>query len=142
MNSNRSRFVSRIWLTSGLILVLGLMGCGGGSQTAPTKTSLQKLAMYYGTYITAHKGAAPANEAQLQAFIKEKAADDDLEKLFRSERDGQAYVVFYLGATKVASDRVIAHEKDGLAGKRFVAFSTTAVRELDEAEFKQALEKR
>src|SRR6187401_2527467 len=77
-------------------------GCGGQSATAPTEISLRKLASYYGMFISFHKGTAPANDAELRAFIKEKAADADLDGLFRSARDGQPYVVTYFGAKKVS----------------------------------------
>ena len=84
----------------------------------------------------------PASEKELRGFITEKAADADLEALFRSSRDGQPYVVVYLGKSKASPGTVIAYEKNGQGGKRFVAFSTTEVRELDDAAFKQSLEKR
>ena len=138
----RSPFAHCLRLSVAVIVTAGLLGCGGGSETAPAEISLRRLAKYYGTFTTIHKGVAPANEKEFQAFIKSKDAEADFDKLFRSDRDGQPYVVFYLGAAKISPDRVIAHEKDGAGGKRFVAFSTTAVRELDEAEFKQAIDKR
>ncbi len=134
--------VSLNWLVSPLVF-FALGGCGGGGQsTAPTEISLRKLASYYGMYISTHKGSTPTSEAELRGFIKTKAPDADIDELFRSTRDNQPYVVYYLGNAKIAPDRVIAHEKDGSGGKRFVAFSTTAVRELDDAEFKTALDKR
>jgi hypothetical protein len=123
------------------VAVFAIAGCGG-PQTAPTEISLRKLASYYGMYISSHKGAAPANEKELRGFISAKDGDADLESLFRSARDGQPYVVIYHGTAKTMPSTVIAHEKEGQAGKRFVAFSTTEVRELDEATFKQAIEKR
>jgi hypothetical protein len=119
---------------------VALVGCGGQPATAPTEISLRKLATYYGMFIS--KGKAPANEGELRAFIKEKAADADLDDLFRSVRDAQPYVVIYFGSKKVSPSSVIAYEKEGQAGKRFVAYSTTVVRELDDAEFKLAVDKR
>ena len=130
-----------VWLSS-VFVAFATAGCGGQPATAPTEISLRKLASYYGMFISSHKGTAPANESELRGFIKDKAVDDDLESLFRSSRDGQPYVVVYFGTKKVSPSTVIAYEKDGQAGKRFVAFSTTVVRELDEAEFKLAMEKR
>jgi hypothetical protein len=124
------------------LIVCAMLGCGGNPPTAPTEISLRKLASYYGMFISTHKDVAPGNETQLREFIKSKSADADLDSLFQSARDGQPYVVVYLGAAKRTPDRVIAYEKDGVSGKRFVAFGTTAVRELDDAEFQLALEKR
>jgi hypothetical protein len=119
-----------------------LTGCGAQPTTAPTEISLRKLASYYGMFISTHKGQAPANETELRGFIVGKTPDADLDGLFRSARDGQPYVVVYLGKAKVAPSSVIAYEKDGQAGKRFVAFGATEVRELDEAELKKALDVR
>jgi len=125
-----------------MLAAMATAGCGGQPATAPTVISLRKLASYYGMFTSSHKGTAPANEGELRAFIKEKAADADLDGLFRSARDGQPYVVTYFGATKVLPSTVIAYEKEGQAGRRFVAYSTTDVRELDEPEFKLAVDKR
>ena len=138
--SDRSRRVAG--LISFVLAAMVTAGCGGQPATAPTEISLRKMASYYGMFMSSHKGTAPANEGELRAFIKEKAADADLDGLFRSVRDGQPYVVTYFGAKKVSLSSVIAYEKEGQAGKRFVAYSTTVVRELDEAEFKLAVDKR
>ncbi len=127
-----------------LIFVLGLAGSGCGSRTSPstppTELSLRKLATYYGMYVSAHKGQSPASEAVLKKFIAEKAADINQDDLFLSHRDREPYVVRYqvkLGG----GNPVIAHEKTGHGGKKFVAFSTTEVRELDAAEFDAAVKK-
>jgi hypothetical protein len=129
-------------LFSFALATAAIAGCGGQPATAPTEISLRKLASYYGMFMSSHKGTAPANEAELRTFIKEKAADADLDELFRSVRDRQPYIVIYFGPKKVLPSSVIAYEKEGQAGKRFVAYSTTAVRELDDAEFKLAVDKR
>jgi hypothetical protein len=141
MSDRRNRVAWMAWL-SVMLVAFAVAGCGGQPQTAPTEISLRKLATYYGMFVSSHKGTAPANEKELRGFITEKAADADLESYFRSSRDGQPYVVIYLGTARAAPGTVIAYEKEGQGGKRFVAFSTTEVRELDESAFKQLLEKR
>jgi hypothetical protein len=131
-----------VWLIAGFAAAIGCAGCGSDNTAPPTEISLRKLASFYGRYISTHKGSGPKNEAELRAFIKEQSPEIDIDDLFRSARDGQRYVVVYLGAAQAAPGTVVAYEKEGKSGKRFVAFSTTEVRELDDDGLKQALAKR
>lgn len=125
------------------IFALGMTAMSGCGDPAPPpeKLSLHKLAIFFGKYISSHQGSGPKNEAEFKAFITAGEPALDQEKLFRSGRDSQPYVVLYSPTKKFGPSEVIAHEKDGVGGMRFVAFSTTQVRELDDAEFRKAIGK-
>ncbi len=129
---------------------VGFIGCGGGSPPQPpVESSLQKLAVIYGQYLGSHRGQAPVNEQELREFLetmseseRQKQGITDISKFFQSPRDGQPYVVRYgvqLGAPGPDGAPWVAHEKTGQAGKRFIAFSTGQMDEVDEAKFQAIL---
>ena len=115
-------------------LSLLLTGCPGGSQATPEEKQMSSLAVYFGKFISRNKGQAPASEKQLKDFIAAQDDKADLDKLFTSPRDKEPVVVRY-GLKSTGATTVMAHEKTGVAGKRFVALATGQVREVDEAEF-------
>jgi hypothetical protein len=122
--------------------VIALWGCGGSTETPPAKLALQHLAIYYGKYIASHKGSGPKNEAEFKTFIKNADSTVDLDKLFVSDRDSQPYTVIYAPGKRFGPSDVIAYEKEGAGGIRFVAFGTTQVRELDQTEFQSTVGKK
>ena len=115
-------------------------GCSKTPTISPTERSLRRLASYYGMYVTVHRGSAPTTETELRAFIAKNAPGAGIDEYFRSERDGQPYVVRYSSAARPSD--VIAYESEGLNGRRFVALATTEVREMDESTFQAANSKK
>ncbi len=113
-----------------------LTGCPGGNQATPEEKQMHALAVYFGKYISRNKGQAPANEKQFKDYIVSQDDKADLDKLFTSPRDQEAVVVRY-GLKSTGPSTVMAHEKTGVGGKRYVALATGQVREVDEAEFKE-----
>lgn len=140
--------MSRIALTSVTALLLVLAGCT--RQTANYQrqhSGLKPLAIFYGQFVGQHRGRPPADEAEFRSFLSSLPAERlksfgvaEVGGIFTSSRDGKPYVVVYGPATPAAAgspDRVIAYEETGLGGKRYVAFSTGKVDEVDEARFGQ-----
>jgi hypothetical protein len=138
------------WSLVCLAVLLVCGGCGGTqSASHETETSnLKPLAIYYGRYIAQHRGQPPANEAEFKAFLSKIPAADlqafnvaSADDLLVSNRDGQPYVVIYGPPTGPAEGPgkfpVIAYEKTGVGGKRYVASSIGGVEEVDEARFAQ-----
>jgi hypothetical protein len=134
------------WLVWGLALLVlggGLVGCSGeGPRERPEgEAPLKQFAVLYGHYLSNHRGKPPKDAAQLKAFAKtvdvRKLGVDDLEKAFVSPRDGQPYVLVAqtAGVPDPTRPSVIAYEQTGKDGRRFVAFATTAVEEVDETRF-------
>lgn len=144
------------------VLISGLAGCGGNTKKAAQESSnLKPLAIIYGRFVGRHQGKPPASEAELKEFAKTEADENFLKQhtlpnvdaMFVSSRDNQPYVVIY-GALPPAAPPpaggptpgdsmagfgggapVIAYEKTGVGGKRYVATSLGAVAELDEKHF-------
>ncbi len=133
-----------------LLPFLLLLGCGTEQHVeSESEAHLKKLAVGYGRYIRKY-GKTPRNGKALKDFLKtlkkEKSAAlivDNVEKLFHSPRDNQPYVVNYglkqQGIPNPHRPPIIAYEKQGKKGKRLVAFITTEVREVEEAEFQELL---
>ena len=132
------------------ILLVVMVGCTG-SQTASQETeqsSLKPLAIFYSRFQSQHQGRPPANEAELREFVSTFSAEDlqafgvsSVDELFVSKRDNQPYVVEY-GGTKnpplgYGQAPIVAYEKEGVGGKRFVGSSLGGVEEVDEARFKE-----
>jgi hypothetical protein len=117
------------------------IGCSRTTEQPSEVKHLQVLASLYGRYITKHRGQPPPDEAALKKFIPTISPDElralgvdssNLDALFTSPRDGQPYVVRYR-----QSASVVAYEREGKNGKRYVAYSNTKVEEVDDAQLKQ-----
>ena len=127
-----------LWLCA---VLLAVASCSRRTEQPAEVKNLQLLASLYGRYISQHRGQAPPDEAALKKFIPTLSAGEltamgvdasNLDTLFTSPRDGQPYVVRYR-----QSGTVVAYEKEGKNGKRYVAYSNTQVEEVDEARLKQ-----
>jgi hypothetical protein len=143
----------RPWPKSVLLAVSAslLIACGctrNQKQSAPQETSsLKSLAIVYGRYLSTHRGEPPADEAGFKQFVQSLPPEQlaamkatDTNQLFTSARDHEPYVIVYgkpTGPPGPAGSPVIAYERTGVEGKRFVASSMGAVEEVDEARFKQ-----
>jgi hypothetical protein len=139
-------------LISAIILILlgAVAGCGnqGRSNKAEEESTLKPLAKVYGDFVNQHQGKPPQGETEFKAFLKEARNADmlksqfqitDIDKLFISSRDNKPYVVYYGTLSQShgpGGAPVIAYEKEGVKGKRFVASALGAVVELDENAFR------
>ena len=122
------------------LLVNVLCGCGAPAEPEAVQkqsASMRGLAVSYGQYISQHRGRPPKSEKVLRKFIEEQSdtfldsfSAESIDDLFTSPRDNEPYVVVY---GKKAS--VVAYEKVGVDGKRFVAYDIGGVEEVDEAKF-------
>ncbi len=123
-------------------------GCGGDpGGVAQQESNLKKLSLFFGQYQGQHRGAWAPDEKSLKEFIKSQELMlkshqiTDVDGLFISERDHQPYVILF-GSQDGAplgpgGSPVVAYEKVGVAGKRFVASSLGAVEEVDEQRLRQ-----
>ena len=128
------------------------VGCGGGPKVVPqtkTESHLQTLAVLYGQYMGENRGKSPPDEATFKAYIKKLPADrlmgKTVDELFVSPRDNQPYVIIYnvvMGMPGIDPPTVVAHEKTGTMGKRYVATGGGGVEEVDEARFQQLISRK
>ena len=138
------------WSSLGLVVFCAfLAGCSSHQANLEQEQSnLKPLALFYGQF-QGQRGRPPASEAEFKEHLRSMTPQDfaawgvtDLDSIFVSSRDNQPYVVLYGDAAKnaprgPADSPVIAYEKVGVGGKRFVASVLGAVEEVDEQRFKQ-----
>lgn len=112
-----------------------LTGCGGGVQERkvdPTAARLTSLGQAYGRVVGANK--APRSLADLDKHLKEMG---DPAELSQSPRDGKPFVVAWGSRMTDPEPAVLAHEADGVGGRRFVLMTDGAVYELSDADFQK-----
>jgi hypothetical protein len=129
------------------VALVTVAGCGSKQQQArELQTShLRTLIMFYNT-AGRSLGHAPDNEAQLREYIEahgkpalEKVQITSIDELFRSERDGQPFVVVYRKRPKGIRQDVVAYEQTGVDGKRQVGFDLGMIEEFDSVEFEKLI---
>jgi hypothetical protein len=129
-----------------LVLCALLSGCGAGHRESEERqrSNLKPLAVFYGRFIGQHRGQPPASEKEFKDFIRSLGTKQlvgfdvsDVESLFISSRDQQPYVVLYGRSAPAGKARIVAYEREGAGGTRFVANDLGDVQEVDEAQFKE-----
>jgi hypothetical protein len=122
------------------MIALALGGCSKPQppQEDPAVVNLRKIVLAFD--VAEYKlRRAPKNEEELKRFFGETGATGAPDQYLRSPRDGQLYVVLY-GTPLDPDDRstILAHEKEGAEGKRYVITLSRDVRLLTEDEFARA----
>ncbi|HEY7155179.1 MAG TPA: hypothetical protein VH575_14550 [Gemmataceae bacterium] len=84
-------------------------------------------------------GHPPRSEDELKRCFKEIGETGDPDQVLRSPRDGEPYVILYgppLDAD--ARDVILAYEKNGAEGKRYVLTQARRVQVMTDGEFAAA----
>lgn len=133
--------MTRIAVTLGVIALLSFCSIGCSSKPARLKESpdaknLRLIGQTYNLFVQ-DKHRAPRNASELKDHFKqliEKPADPD--KVLISPRDGESYVIYY-GAPLDADDggTILAHEKKGAEGSRYVLTVEGIIGKKSDAEF-------
>jgi hypothetical protein len=114
------------------------VGCG--KSTVPNDDEgekLRQLAVAYSQFAGMNRGTGPSDEQVLNKFIAGQSGGDfDVDAMFVSDRDGEPYVVLYgrparLPRSDMPAD-LVAYEKTGVDGQRYVAFGGGVIETLDE----------
>jgi hypothetical protein len=124
------------------LALLPLAGCTKPVSREDEQTNdLNNIARAYGIIVNdSHR--PPRGVEELKTLLSGLHKADmvpDPEEIFVSSRDGQPYVIIY-GANlgTVSSPEILAYEKKGADGKRYVLLMSRDVRQLTDQEFKQA----
>jgi hypothetical protein len=136
----------RIGLLVGLALVMGCRGPQNASQQTES-SGLKPLAVFYGRYLSQHRGQPPQSEAEFKQFLATMSPEDlksfnlaSADEVLVSSRDKLPYVVMYgakPGGPMLNGAPLIGYEQQGVNGKRYVGNWLGAVEEVDEAKFKE-----
>jgi hypothetical protein len=128
-------------------------GCGADELDSPTAAKLRAVGNMYLDHAVAKNGAGPSAEAQFKAYVRGKPDQvlqpvgidrNDIDGLFRSDRDGEPFVVLYgkkIAGVSGTDAPLVAHEKAGKAGRRLVVFANAKVELADESRLKELLAK-
>jgi hypothetical protein len=121
--------------------MLGMPGCKG----EPARPQENKAAGHLRTIAQAFdlaidKRRVPQNVEELKPFLQQLSGGEDVEVLLRSPNDGQPYEIMW-GVNlerEEAIDAIFAHEKLGVAGRRYVITVSRIVKQIGDDEFSKA----
>ncbi|ASV72704.1 hypothetical protein THTE_0102 [Thermogutta terrifontis] len=143
------RRVRLVWfaLAAGIALIAGFAQSGCFTRTASKpreESTIKVLGLLYGQYMGQHMGKAPPSEQAFREFVQKQTAFlqqfhvENVDELFRSARDGEPYTVVYgdlSQAGQLLGAPVIAWEKKGVNGRRYVVNTLGSVKEVTDEEF-------
>ena len=122
-------------------LVLGVAGC---SSTPPPRTEdpdTTNLRRIYQAFRLCEdfKQRGPLDEDELKRYLGELGEPGKPDEFLISRRDRKPFVIHYGNTINpTAGEAVLAHEKDGAEGKRFVLTLAGNVKAMSDAEFAKA----
>jgi len=136
-------------------LALAVVGCGNKPvEQPPTEANLKTIYVLFGQYTGQNRGQSPPDEAAFKKFIQgldaeqlKSLTDLDVASLFISPRDNQPYVIHYqaemgipgVGAAGEPGGGWLAHEATGVAGKKYLLYSTGIMEEVDAQRFAEVV---
>src|SRR5262249_34424127 len=126
--------------TSLLVVWLGLTGCSSKpvKREDPGAVNLRKISQAYDV-ADLTIGHPPRSEDELKRCFKEIGETGDSDQILRSPRDGEPYVILYgPPLNSDARDIILAYEKNGAEGKRYVLTLARRVQIMTDSEFATA----
>ncbi|QDU30353.1 hypothetical protein ETAA8_54810 [Anatilimnocola aggregata] len=135
------------WISRAGACVLFVLGVLSGCATKytpnedDTTTDLSHISKAYGI-ITSADHHPPRHVDEIKSLLKglhSANLNPPPEEILVSSRDGEPYVIIY-GANvgSYASDEILAYEKNGKDGVRYVLLMSRDVRQMTDEEFKRA----
>jgi hypothetical protein len=134
-------------LSLACVLAVAAGGCTRNASQETESSNMKPLAVFYGRFISMHRGQPPASEEEFKSYLKTLSPESlqsfnvtDINSLLVSTRDKKPYVIRYGKVTGPAGPGgmpVVAYEQEGVDGKRYVATVVGAVEEVDEARFRE-----
>jgi hypothetical protein len=141
-----SRFYRTYAVT--LLLLFAAVGFGCGERNSTPKlheSNLRMVAVLYSQFVFAHGGEIPRNADDFRTFVLslgpgvlERAGLSGLNELLSSRRDGKPFSVHYKNVDWKLN-HVIAYEREGARGTRYIASDLGAVSEITDEQFQSRL---
>jgi hypothetical protein len=132
-------------------VAFALVGCSDKTATqvaAMNKSNIQRVSNLYAAHQNMKGGKGPKDEASFKAFVAEfdpaklkmmGVEPGKTDELFKSERDGQPFVIRYGIGGGRGSVSAVVFEQTGKDGKREVGFTSADPQEVDDAKYKELL---
>jgi len=112
-------------------------------------SNIRRVANLYTAFQLRNGGRGPKDESEFKSFIERDMSKRklemmgvnpaDIEGLFRSDRDGQPFVIRYGVHGGLTTTEPVVFEQEGRDGSRKVAFTNGPVEEVDNARYEQLL---
>lgn len=141
MMTGVTRVLSAFLIGAGLLAEIALMGCARTSKPPENKAAdnLRKISQAYD--IAMYKNRHPPQDAEeLKPFLKEVSQQEDPDAILVSPNDHQPYeIVWGVNLDKATEiNAILAHEKQGIDGQRFVITVARITKQVSDADFKSA----
>jgi hypothetical protein len=145
-------YPAAVWqrpIVVGLVALLLISGCSSRNAKESTNRANSRLNWLLRVRNQAmSRGQVPKSEEEFKRYlnsldaatqdrIKKGAGVSNVEELFISERDGEPYAIFYGQPPAGVAKDLIAYERTGVDGVRFVGYGLGAVAEADEQKFNE-----
>ena len=139
------------------ILAFQVLSSGCSSSGPPkieqtAESNLKNIYVLFGQYSGKNQGKAPPDEATFKAFVQkleperlEEMAVPSADSLFISPRDKEPFTLYYNRQSTmpgVGQAGILAHEKTGVDGKRWVLLTTGEIEEVDQSRFDELVQKK
>ena len=134
------RAATALFLYAG-VACASLLGCSRPSPPTenPSAANLRTISQAY-DLVLFKKGRPPQNVDDLKPFLKELRANEDPDVLLRSPNDNEPYEIVWGVNLDNASNisAVLAHEKNGVNGTRYVITVARLVKTMGDEDFQHA----
>jgi hypothetical protein len=132
-------------------------GCGrqpdpAAIVAAMNDSNIRRVANLYTAFQLRNGGRGPKNEGEFKQFIQQTMSKrklemmqvdpNNVEALFRSERDGKPFVVRYGVSGGLTSTEPVVFEQEGRDGMRQVAFTNGPVEDANNSRYEELLKGR
>lgn len=116
-------------------------GCSDKPKGPPENKAadhLRKIAQSFD--LALYKGGAPKNAEEIKPFLKLLSKDEEPDDLLSSPNDNEPYVIMWGVNLERQTDTaaILAHEKKGADGKRYVINVARIVSQMSDADFAAA----
>jgi hypothetical protein len=115
-------------------------------------SNIKRLANLYQSYQSRHRSQGPKDEATFRDYIQHampahrlemmQVDPDNIEALFVSERDNQAFHIRYGVGGGTGWVVAVVFEQQGVSGEKQVGFTDGSIEEVGESRYRQLLEDR
>lgn len=148
--ATRTTILRTLSLLAAVPLAALLAGCSGDKNAEKVgdanKSNIQRLGNIYAAFQNSRSGRGPKDEAEFKQFIAEfdpaklqmmGIKKDDLDGLFKSERDGEKFQIRYgVGGGRGSVDAVV-FEKTGANGTKQIGYTSGTVEDADDGTYKE-----
>jgi hypothetical protein len=139
--ANVDRFHTTYVVVFWFVVLSAELGCAEksrGPEENKAANHLRKIAQAFD--LAQYKGSAPKNAEEIKPLLKQLSKDEEPDAMLRSPNDGEPYEVAWGARLDRQTDlkAILAYEKKGVDGKRYVITVARIVLQMNDADFEAA----